>query len=57
MVGTESRIAIENKLTQGDSYVISFHIYANWVSAVILWVKLLQMFVTLMSFIYALSAG
>ena len=40
-----------------DSDVISFHIYASWFCAAILWVKLLDMFVTLMSLKYCLSAG
>jgi len=43
--------------TQGDSDVISFHIYASWFFTAILWVKLLEMLVTLLSVKYALLVG
>jgi len=38
---------------QGDSDTVSFHIYASWFFAANLWVKLLEMFVTLLSLKYA----
>jgi len=40
-----------------DNDVFSLHIYASWFFAAILWVKLLQMLVILLSLKYALSVG